>query len=75
MKRPKPTPSAKPSAPQSLDYAHAGTHVVRLKPRPRLFATLCICFALWIGALLWLYFKTVYPQRHGINPTPPGRTQ
>jgi hypothetical protein len=35
-----------------------------LKPRPRLFVALCAIFALWVGALLLMYFKTVYPSRH-----------
>ena len=37
-------------------------------PRPRLFLVLSILFALWIGAMLWMYFATVYPHR---NLTPP----
>ena len=35
-----------------------------LKPRPKLFAALMLIFAVWLGALLTLYFKTVYPERH-----------
>jgi hypothetical protein len=35
-----------------------------LKPRPRLFVFLCIVYAVWMIALLVLYFKTVYPRRH-----------
>jgi hypothetical protein len=35
-----------------------------IKPRPFLFAFLCVVFALWIGLLLLLYFKSVYPRRH-----------
>jgi len=35
-----------------------------VKPRPRLFAVLCILFAAWIGVLVWLYVRTVYPVRH-----------
>ena len=40
-----------------------------LKPRPKLFAALMIGFAIWLGVLLTLYFKTVYPIRY-----PPGQT-
>jgi hypothetical protein len=36
----------------------------RLKPRPRLFKILCVVYALWIVALLVMYFWTVYPLRH-----------
>jgi len=36
----------------------------RLTPRPVLFRVVCVFFALWIVALLALYFWTVYPLRH-----------
>ncbi|MGD0139052.1 MAG: hypothetical protein ABSD28_09260 [Tepidisphaeraceae bacterium] len=36
----------------------------RLVPRPVLFRVLCVIFAIWIGALLVMYFCTVYPLRH-----------
>jgi hypothetical protein len=39
-----------------------------LQPRPRLLALLSVAFALWIGFLVTLYVKTVYPRR----PTVPG---
>ena len=39
-----------------------------LKPRPVLFKILCIVFALWILALLGMYFWTVYPLRHAPSP-------
>jgi hypothetical protein len=35
-----------------------------LRPRPRLFVALCAIFALWMAALLILYFLSVYPRRH-----------
>jgi hypothetical protein len=35
-----------------------------IKPRPRLFAVLLITFVIWLGVLLTLYFKTVYPMRY-----------
>lgn len=43
-----------------------GTNVqcAPLKPRPRLFVALMLGFVVWLGVLLTLYFKTVYPQRH-----------
>jgi hypothetical protein len=34
--------------------------VVRLKPRPAIFFILLVVFAIWIGFLVSLYFKTVY---------------
>lgn len=35
-----------------------------LKPLPTLFRVLLVGFAVWLGVLLTLYFKTVYPLRH-----------
>ena len=40
------------------------------KPLPTLFKVLLVGFALWLGALLTLYFKTVYPLRHDASATP-----
>ena len=40
-----------------------------LKPRPKLFAALMIGFAIWLGVLLTLYFKTVYPMRYPAGQT------
>jgi hypothetical protein len=36
-----------------------------LKPRRGLFIALCLIFAAWVGGLVAMYFKTVYPHRHG----------
>jgi hypothetical protein len=36
-----------------------------LRPHKGLFITLCVVLAVWVGFLLWMYFKTVYPVRHG----------
>jgi hypothetical protein len=38
-----------------------------LRPRPRLFVTLCVIFALWMAGLIILYFISVYPRRHPPN--------
>ena len=38
-----------------------------LRPRPRLFVALCAIFAMWMAALLILYFISVYPRRHPPN--------
>src|SRR5687768_560982 len=35
------------------------------KPRPKLFAVLCLVFVVWVILLLVLYFITVYPRRAG----------
>ena len=43
-----------------------------LKRRPRLFAVLLIAFIVWLGVLLTLYFKTVYPMRYGDQPSGAG---
>ena len=44
-----------------------------LQRRPRLFAILLIGFLIWLGALLTLYFKTVYPMRYpSATATRPG---
>ena len=44
-----------------------------LKRRPRLFAVLLIAFIVWLGVLLTLYFKTVYPMRYpSATATRPG---
>jgi hypothetical protein len=39
----------------------------QLKPRPILFRVLCAVFAVWMLALLVMYFWTVYPLRHPAN--------
>ncbi len=52
MNRTRPAAVPRPSAP------------VGLTPRRRLFAFLCVIFAVWVIFLLALYFKTVYPERH-----------
>lgn len=40
-----------------------------LKPRPVLFTTLSVAFALWVAFLVALYFKTEYPRR-SVAPRP-----
>ena len=36
-----------------------------LKPHRGLFIGLCVAFAVWVGVLVGVYVKTVYPMRHG----------
>ena len=44
-----------------------------LQRHPRLFAVLLITFIVWLGVLLTLYFKTVYPMRYpSATATRPG---
>jgi hypothetical protein len=40
-----------------------------LKPHRGVFIGLCVAFAVWVGVLLALYLKTVYPMRHGSGAT------
>jgi len=37
---------------------------LQVKPRKKLLVFLCVAFAAWIGVLLLIYFKMVYPLRH-----------
>jgi hypothetical protein len=40
-----------------------------IAPRPKLFRLLMVGFVVWVGVLLGLYLKTVYPMRHaGTSP-------
>ena len=62
MKAPKAASAAKPRTYQQPPTPEpAGAP---LKPRPKLFLGLLLLFAIWLGILLTLYFKTVYPLRH-----------
>jgi hypothetical protein len=36
-----------------------------MRPHKGLFIALCLVLVAWVGLLLWMYFKTVYPLRHG----------
>lgn len=36
-----------------------------LRPHRGLFVALCVAFAIWVGVLVGMYLKTVYPMRHG----------
>ena len=46
-----------------------------LKPRKGLFVVLCAAFAVWVGCLTTLYFKTVHgkqnPHVHQVVDQPP----
>ena len=44
-----------------------------LKPHKKLFIVLLAAFVVWVGVLLGLYFKTVYPARHGGGATQTAR--
>ena len=47
----------------------ASPPVAPLRRRPMLFTVLLVVFVVWVGVLLAMYFKTVYPQRHGDQPS------
>ena len=40
-----------------------------LRPHKTLFMVLLVIFMVWVGVLVGLYFKTVYPARHGGSAT------
>ena len=60
-----PSPGPLPYAPPaSADEARKADLRVRpLKPRPALLAVTSVIFALWVGFLVALYFKTDHPRR------------
>jgi hypothetical protein len=61
-KKGKPVPSRGPAPaqqPAEVDFKPP------MRPHKGLFVTLCLVLAGWVGFLLWMYFKTVYPLRHG----------
>ena len=41
-----------------------------LKPQKRWFIILAIVMAVWIGALVTMYFTTVWPKRHSGDSIP-----
>ena len=56
--------AAKPKNPPVAKSVPVEPPVEPLKPRKGLFAVLLILFLLWVGALVFLWWKTVYPMRH-----------
>lgn len=60
----------KPSAsdPPTIQFAPP------LKPQRKLYIISWIVFVLWVAFLLILYFKTVYPLRHGPQSVQPSAT-
>ncbi|MGA3065599.1 MAG: hypothetical protein ABSF29_02000 [Tepidisphaeraceae bacterium] len=63
--------SAKPTGAPPVSASRPVQDHPKLRPRPRLFKSLCIAYAIWIIALLVLYFTTVYPLRHPSSATQP----
>ena len=47
-----------------------GPSVTGLRPQKRLFVILCIVMALWIAALVIMFYTTVWPQLHQHTPLP-----
>ena len=60
MKRGKPKPEPKVIAPEQSPPENPPKP---LRPHPRLFLALFVVFLVWLGLLLTMYFKTVYPYR------------
>ena len=61
-KKAKPIPDRGPTAapaPAEVEFRPP------MQPHKGLFIALCLVLAAWVGVLLWMYFKTVYPLRHG----------
>lgn len=52
-------------APEKRDSSSAPHGIRPLKPRRTLFAVLAFILIVWLAVLLLMYFKTVYPLRHG----------
>ena len=65
-KRPAKKPGPKPPAQKTSNQAPKQQEEPArpLKRQPKLFAILMITFAIWLGVLLTLYFRTVYPLRY-----------
>lgn len=62
-------PAGKPGSPAKKEYQSKAAveepvACQPLKRRPRLFAALMVLFLIWLGVLLTLYFRTVYPMRY-----------
>ena len=62
--RGKPDPKLSRDPKESAQSSQGDPACTPLRPLPKLFVALLIAFAVWLGALLTLYFKTVYPLRH-----------
>ncbi|HEX5244229.1 MAG TPA: hypothetical protein VFW23_13275 [Tepidisphaeraceae bacterium] len=66
-------PSSDPgnrSAPENRDSSSVSHGIRPLKPRRTLFAVLAFVLIVWLAVLLLMYFKTVYPLRHGADKKP-----
>jgi hypothetical protein len=58
------------SAAERAPASAPSTNETPIKPRRGLLIVLSIVLALWIAAMVVMYFTTVYPQRHPAKPTP-----
>src|SRR5581483_8063993 len=54
-----------PASPAEVQFAPP------LRPQRKLYAIAWVVFLLWVAFLLALYFKTVYPLRHGPQAAQP----
>ncbi len=57
-KRPSPTPAKAP-----VNAARPVFQPIPFKPRRKLFVVLMVVFALWVAALVVMYFATVHSDR------------
>lgn len=57
-------------APENRESSSFSGGVRPLKPRRTLFAVLAFILIVWLAVLLLMYFKTVYPLRHGAEKKP-----
>jgi hypothetical protein len=53
---------------QATQQRDSQPRAIALRPRKRWFIILSIVMAVWIGALVTMYFTTVWPQRHSSTP-------
>ncbi len=57
-------PLAPPPPPAGAEPVPTTGSLMPPRRRRLIFAVLWVVFALWVAALLAMYFATVYPQRH-----------
>lgn len=59
----KPPESTRGSARAHAETLPAPLPLEPLRPRPLLLTVMAVIFALWMGFLVALYFKTIHPRR------------
>ena len=66
----RPRPQTLPYKAPATDSAKPSTALPPLKPRPKLLILMSVLLAIWVGALLTLYFAMVRPYRHWHDKAP-----